>query len=49
MKSYILSRVRTLAEHIAATGDTVRAAGEKYGVSKSTVHTVVIIQNVLRG
>ena len=38
MKTYIVSRARTLAEHIAATGDTVRGAGEKFGVSKSTVH-----------
>ena len=38
MKSYIVSRARTLAEHIAATGDTVRGAGEKFGISKSTVH-----------
>ena len=38
MKTYIVSRARTLAEHIAATGDTVRSAGEKFGVSKSTVH-----------
>ena len=38
MKSYILSRARSLGEHIAATGDTVRATGEKFGVSKSTVH-----------
>ncbi|MCI8458668.1 MAG: stage III sporulation protein D [Clostridia bacterium] len=38
MKTYIQTRARTLAEHIAATGDTVRGAGEKFGVSKSTVH-----------
>lgn len=38
MKTYIISRARTLGEHIAATGDTVRGAGEKFGVSKSTVH-----------
>ena len=38
MKTYIVSRARTLAEHIAATGDPVRGAGEKFGVSKSTVH-----------
>lgn len=38
MKTYIVSRARQLAEHIANTGDTVRAAGEKFGVSKSTVH-----------
>ena len=38
MKSYIVSRARTLAEHIAATGDPVRGAGEKFGISKSTVH-----------
>ena len=41
MKSYIVSRARTLAEHIAATGDTVRGAGEKFGISKSTVHKAV--------
>ncbi len=38
MKTYIISRARALGEHIAATGDTVRGAGEKFGVSKSTVH-----------
>lgn len=38
MKSYIVSRARTLGEHIARSGDTVRGAGEKFGVSKSTVH-----------
>ena len=38
MKTYIETRTRMLGEHIAATGDTVRAAGEKFGVSKSTVH-----------
>ena len=38
MKSYILSRAKALGEHIAATGDTVRATGEKFCVSKSTVH-----------
>lgn len=38
MKNYIQSRALALGEHIAATGDTVRAAGEKFGVSKSTVH-----------
>ena len=38
MKTYIETRARALGEHIAATGDTVRTAGEKFGVSKSTVH-----------
>lgn len=38
MKHYIESRARALGEHIASTGDTVRAAGEKFGISKSTVH-----------
>lgn len=38
MKNYIVTRARSLGEHIASTGDTVRGAGEKFGVSKSTVH-----------
>ena len=38
MKSSIISRARKLGEHMAGTGDTVRGAGEKFGVSKSTVH-----------
>lgn len=38
MKTTMQTRVRSLAEHIASTGDTVRGTGDKFGVSKSTVH-----------
>lgn len=31
-------RVAEIAEYVAATGATVRAAAAKFGVSKSTVH-----------
>ena len=31
-------RCELLANHIVNTGDTVRAAAEKFGISKSTVH-----------
>ncbi len=31
-------RVLEMAAYIAATGDTVRGAAEKFGCSKSTVH-----------
>lgn len=31
-------RAIIIGRHIAETGDTVRAAAEKFGVSKSTVH-----------
>lgn len=38
MKDYIEERVLELARYIIATKSTVRAAAEKYRVSKSTVH-----------
>ena len=38
MKRYIIERARREGAHIVASGDTVRATGEKYGISKSTVH-----------
>ena len=38
VKPDISQRVRALAEYIIETGGTVRAAGERFGVSKSTVH-----------
>lgn len=41
MKEYIEKRVVELANHMIQTGDTVRKTGEKWGVSKSTVHTDV--------
>ncbi len=34
----IETRVAEIAEYVAATGATVRATAEKFGVSKSTVH-----------
>lgn len=41
MKEYIEKRVLELANYMIETGDTVRGTGEKWGVSKSTVHTDV--------
>lgn len=38
MKDYIEERVLELAEYILETGATVRAAANKFRVSKSTVH-----------
>lgn len=34
----IETRVTEIAEYVIATGATVRAAAERFGVSKSTVH-----------
>ena len=36
--AYGRERCELLAAHIIETGDTVRAAAAKFGVSKSTVH-----------
>ncbi len=38
MRELAQDRAVQLGEFIAATGATVRAAGKKYGISKSTVH-----------
>ena len=38
MKAAIEKRVLKAAEHIAATGETVRQTARMLGVSKSTVH-----------
>ena len=38
MTDIIDKRVRELAEYVLETGATVRAAAERFGVSKSTVH-----------
>lgn len=38
MKDYIEERVLELAEYILETGATVRAAANKFRISKSTVH-----------
>lgn len=38
MKAYIEERAREVAEHIIATGQTVRQAAGHFRISKSTVH-----------
>ena len=46
MKSYsIEQRACRLAHYIVDSKDTVRGAAKKFGVSKSTVHTDVTVQN----
>ena len=42
MKGNIEERACTLAQYIIENRTTVRAAAKKFGISKSTVHTVVI-------
>ncbi len=37
-KFYIEERAVDLAHYIIDTGDTVRGAAKKFGISKSTVH-----------
>ena len=49
MKSDIERRAVELAEYIIENKTTVRAAAKHFGVSKSTVHTVVVKQNGLCG
>ncbi|RCX11231.1 stage III sporulation protein D [Anaerobacterium chartisolvens] len=41
LKGYIEDRVIELANYIIEKKTTVRAAAKKFGISKSTVHTVV--------
>ena len=38
MKNDVCKRCIILGEYIVETGATVRQAGEKFGISKSTVH-----------
>ena len=40
----IEERAINLAHYIIDTGDTVRGAAAKFGISKSTVHTEVTFQ-----
>ncbi|MBE7038780.1 MAG: hypothetical protein E7404_07765 [Ruminococcaceae bacterium] len=40
MIKHISKRVITLAEYIIENRSTVRATAKKFGVSKSTVHTM---------
>ena len=44
-KIYIEERAVNLAQYIIDSGDTVRGAAKKFGISKSTVHTEVTFQN----
>jgi len=41
----IEERAINLAHYIIDTGDTVRGAAKKFGISKSTVHMDVTLQN----
>jgi len=41
----IEERAINLAHYIIDTGDTVRGAAKKFGISKSTVHTEVTLRN----
>ena len=41
----IEERAITLAQYIIDTGDTVRGAAKKFGISKSTVHKEVTLRN----
>ena len=47
MSDTIEERACELAVYIIETGATVRAAARHFGISKSTVHTVVTISNGL--
>lgn len=44
-KIYIEERAVNLAHYIIDSGDTVRGAAKKFGISKSTVHTDVTLKN----
>ena len=49
MSDTIEERACALAVYMIETGATVRAAAQHFGISKSTVHTVVTITNGLCG
>ncbi len=46
MKDYIAERVILLANYMIETKATVRQTAKKFGISKSTVHTVVTRQKL---
>ncbi len=46
MKDYIAERVILLANYMIETKATVRQTAKKFGISKSTVHTVVTRQRL---
>lgn len=45
MKDYIEERAIDIANYIIENNATVRQTAKQYGISKSTVHTVVTIEN----
>ena len=47
MKDYIEERAVDVAHYIIESNATVRQTAKKFGISKSTVHMVVTIKNVL--
>lgn len=49
MQNYIRKRAVKIGLHIQKTCDTVRQTAEIFGISKSTVHTVIIIGVVALG
>ena len=49
MKDYIEERAMMIAGYIIEHNATVRQAAKTFGVSKSTVHVVVIKWNVFGG
>lgn len=49
MKDYIEERAVEIAQYIIDHNATVRQTAKKFGISKSTVHMVVIKQNGLCG
>lgn len=44
-KIFIEERAINLAQYIIDSGDTVRGAAKKFGISKSTVHKDVTLKN----
>ena len=49
MKKYIEERAMEVAGYIIEHNATVRQAAKQFGISMSTVHMVVTMQNVLCG
>ena len=45
MKDYIEERAIDIANYIIENNATVRQTAKQYGISKSTVHIVVTVQN----
>lgn len=45
MKDYIEERAIDIANYIIENNATVRQTAKQYGISKSTVHAVVTIEN----